>query len=160
MRLLLCLLFLMPIVGCVGEAERVEVEEPEMDEETQSFDLSSYQWTHRPLVVFGPVGDPRLIRQQTLINDRNAGLLDRDMIVIIVTGNAASLREPQEAETTQLSPIDAAALRERFDVHDGEFAILLVGKDGGQKHRESTPTPLSVFFEKIDRMPMRQREMR
>lgn len=74
------------------------------------------------------------------------------------------------------SPTDARVVRQRvlFDkegratrerhmvlvVIPGErFAVLLVGKDGGEKHRWTTPVLMKEIFGLVDAMPMRRREM-
>ena len=55
---------------------------------------------------------------------------------------------------------EAEALRQRFHVAPEDFVMVLVGKDGGEKHRYTDPAALLRSLEDIDQMPMRQREMR
>jgi hypothetical protein len=57
-------------------------------------------------------------------------------------------------------PEGSAAARGRFRVEDGPFAAVLVGRDGGEKHRSTEPVVPEGLFEVIDAMPMRRREMR
>ena len=45
-------------------------------------------------------------------------------------------------------------------MEDGTFAAILVGKDGGEKHRSVEPISPQTLFDLIDAMPMRQREIR
>lgn len=40
------------------------------------------------------------------------------------------------------------------------FRIILFGKDGGIKYQSDTPISPKVLFDIIDRMPMRQQEMK
>ena len=54
----------------------------------------------------------------------------------------------------------STAARSRFGVEDGTFAAVLVGKDGGEKHRSAGPIAHRKLFDLIDAMPMRQREIR
>ena len=54
----------------------------------------------------------------------------------------------------------AQALRDRYSVGSEDFAVLLIGKDGGVKRRAGLNTDLSEIFLQIDGMPMRQQEMR
>ncbi len=46
----------------------------------------------------------------------------------------------------------------RFDAKS--FSIILVGKDGGEKLRRTTPLPPDELFALVDAMPMRRAEMR
>ena len=40
-----------------------------------------------------------------------------------------------------------------------DFSVLLIGKDGGVKRRSTEVLDAWEFFDQIDTMPMRQREM-
>jgi Domain of unknown function (DUF4174) len=59
-----------------------------------------------------------------------------------------------------LSSEAASALRKRYNVRQGVFAVLLVGKDGGVKLNHQNETRLEDIFALIDFMPMRREEMR
>lgn len=52
------------------------------------------------------------------------------------------------------------AAREQFGIEAETFAIVLVGKDGGEKFRSAEPVGPRDLFDRIDSMPMRRREMR
>ena len=41
-----------------------------------------------------------------------------------------------------------------------EFAVVLIGRDGGEKFRSDGPVSVEELFSKIDEMPVRRREMR
>ena len=69
-----------------------------------------------------------------------------------------------EGETGKLggdpvSPEEVARLRETFDILDGRFTVVLIGKDGGEKFRSCEPVAPQNIFDRIDAMPMRRREM-
>lgn len=59
-----------------------------------------------------------------------------------------------------------AGIRERalrVEYHTGEaeeFAVVLIGHDGGEKLRSGGPISAEELFGKIDEMPMRRREIR
>ena len=53
----------------------------------------------------------------------------------------------------------AAGLRERYGIEPGQFAVILIGKDGGEKYRLYEVPELDGIFALIDGMPMRQNEM-
>ena len=104
--------------------------------------LSEYQWVARVLVVFADTpADPRFIQQMEAIGEDPAALLDRDVVVIVDTDPAAdsAIRE---------------ALRPRG------FAFVLIGKDGAKYLRKPGPWSLRELTRSIDKMPLRQQELR
>ena len=108
-------------------------------------DLNSLQWKNRVLLLFAPEpGNNHLARQEGKLDAERQGLDERDMKVFEITGH---------------SP-EAAALRSRFGVKEDQFAVVLVGKDGGRKLKKTEPVEVSSLFAKIDFMPMRRAEMR
>lgn len=103
--------------------------------------LEAYRWKARPLVVVAPdSADPRFRSQMEAVKAAAAGLKERDMVVL--TGLGAD--DP---------------LRQRFGGEAG-FQVVLVGKDGHIAGRWDRPVALADIFALIDRMPMRQDEMR
>jgi hypothetical protein len=94
---------------------------------------------HRKLLVFRSKRDPVLYQQQMEeLQTHHAELRERD--VVIVEGDEALQRD--------------------FHVPPDEFALVLIGKDGGEKLRRHTLTKVSQLSVIIDAMPMRQAEMR
>ena len=105
-------------------------------------ELSEYQWVKRVLVVFADnPADPRFVQQMEAIRDEPEVLLSRDVIVITDTDPAA------------MSPI-RTALRPRG------FAVVLIGKDGAKYLRKPGPWSLRELTRSIDKMPLRQQELR
>ncbi len=51
-------------------------------------------------------------------------------------------------------------MTETLRVSGGSFVVLLVGKDGGVKRRETAPVTPASLFKTHCVMPMRQQEMR
>ena len=51
-------------------------------------------------------------------------------------------------------------LRSHYRVGAGQFTVILVGKDGGEKYRAERVVDPDELFALIDMMPMRRREMR
>lgn len=103
-------------------------------------DLNQYRWHNRPVVIFAPSAkDADYIQQIAILNHNQAELAERDIIVLSDTSPAAhgQLR-------SQLKPQG--------------FAVVLVGKDGGMKLRDTTPLSAEVLLSTIDRMPMRKAE--
>jgi hypothetical protein len=119
-------------------------------------DFRDYYWKNRPLLLFA--SSPDAPEYRTVIqglNSHSARIVDRDMVVIEVfeTGLVRVDARPLPAE-------NAEKLRQRFEVAEGMLTAILIGKDGGQKLRQSGSIDLPEIFALIDTMPMRQREMR
>lgn len=115
--------------------------------------LQPWTWQARPLLVFSPAADdPRLHRQRALLAPHLAGAADRQLIRFEI-GSDFVATFPEQAD----SP-NADALREHYRVAPMEFVVLLVGKDGGLKLRETEPVDACRLFTLIDGMPMRRRE--
>ncbi len=99
--------------------------------------LDAYRWRARPVVVVASESDPRAKAQAGLLAAARAALLERDVVVI------------EAAPETPLG--------RRFGPG---FAVVLVGKDGGEKARWREPVDPQAITREIDGMPMRQQEMR
>ncbi|RIV19361.1 DUF4174 domain-containing protein [Fibrisoma montanum] len=106
------------------------------------------KWQQRILIVYAPSDQSADYRQQKeLLADETAGLDDRDMLVI-------------DALENRLATADKTYLRDNLNVTPGNFAVLLIGKDGGVKIRQTKPLATKALFATIDGMSMRQQEMR
>ncbi len=104
-------------------------------------DLTQYRWHNRPLVIFAPSKtDPAYITQMSMLEKQQAELAERDIIVLIDT-----------------SPTANGTLRKQLNPKG--FEVVLVGKDGGMKLRETTPLDTEVLLSTIDKMPMRQAKL-
>ena len=55
---------------------------------------------------------------------------------------------------------DAHTMRDRFEVGQNEFQVILIGKDGTEKIRSDEAISSDYLFEAIDAMPMRRLEMK
>ncbi|MEM6305787.1 MAG: DUF4174 domain-containing protein [Pseudomonadota bacterium] len=107
-----------------------------------SVDLNEYRWKNRPVVVFADSDqDPAFIEQIELLQARADDLLERDVVVL-----------------TDTDPAARSALR--LKMRPRGFMLVLVGKDGGIKLRKPFPWDVREISRSIDKMPMRQREIR
>ncbi|MGJ8625746.1 MAG: DUF4174 domain-containing protein [Sulfitobacter sp.] len=105
-------------------------------------DLSQFHWKKRPVVVFADsADDPAFIEQLELLHAREGELIERDVVVLTDTDPAAR------------SPL-------RLKMRPRGFMLVLVGKDGGVKLRKPFPWDVREITRSIDKMPMRQREIR
>ena len=104
--------------------------------------LAEHLWQARPLVIFAPSDtDPRLLQQQSMIEAQQAELDERDVIVFYDT-----------------TPEANSELREKF--HPRGFQVVLIGKDGQVKLRKPFPWDVREISRIIDKMPLRQQEIR
>lgn len=105
-------------------------------------DLNEFRWKKRPVVVFADSeDDPAFIEQMALLRTREAELLERDVIVLTDTDPAAR------------SPV-------RLKMRPRGFMLVLVGKDGAIELRKPFPWSVREISRSIDKMPIRQREIR
>lgn len=120
------------------------------------FDIASYKWKNRVLLVFAPSDQNTNYQQQVqLFKQHQQGLNERDLLLVTVLEKGTSYSNQQVIDTAS-----AAKLRQRFNINDNDFRVVLVGKDGGAKRQDSTVVQAETIFREIDAMPMRQQEMR
>ena len=104
--------------------------------------LNQFKWKNRPVVVFADTDDdPAFIEQMELLRSREAALLERDVVVITDTNPEAR------------SDI-------RMKLRPRGFMLAILGKDGGVKLRKPFPWDVREISRSIDKMPIRQREIR
>ncbi|AWM34593.1 DUF4174 domain-containing protein [Hymenobacter nivis] len=102
---------------------------------------------HRFLLVGAPSTEhPDFKRQKALLAAAADQLQARDFQVLDVFYD-------------QLSPADRQ-LVQRLGLHPPAFGVVLVGKDGGAKRSSAKPLLPDDLFGTVDKMPMRQQEMR
>jgi len=117
--------------------------------------LQGLQDTSRPLLIFAPSPtDTQLEIQLRTLRENAAGVAERDLVVI-----AVPYQSPSPTQAT-LTDDGATAARRRFRVAPGDFTVILIGKDGGEKLRSGRPLRFDTLRETIDAMPMRQEEIR
>jgi hypothetical protein len=109
---------------------------------------NAFSGKYRVLLVFSPSEvhpDYRQTKRET--KENSAGIEERDMAVFYLVDRDASIEEEQRR------------LRERYGIAEEQFAVILIGKDGGEKLRRLEHVPIETVFALIDTMPMRRREM-
>ena len=110
--------------------------------------IKAQHWQKRVLLLVAPRPENAQFRQQReLLATVPDGLRDRDFLVL-------------EACYQQLPPADQRFLTQKLGLTADQFAVVLIGKDGGVKRLETNPLPPASLFETVDRMPMRREEMR
>lgn len=117
--------------------------------------LGAVRWQARPLLIFAPNQQHADVqRQLSAVAENRAQLLDRDMLVYLITTDGVIKAVGEGPD------LNATKLRQTFGVDSDEMLALLVGKDGGVKRRARLPVRLETLFALIDSMPMRREEMR
>lgn len=141
---LLALLWAAPLAAAQEAPELLErwQEEPRAAYPVGEAELEDFEFRARPIIVFadGP-GDPQFERQMGFLAERIDELAARDVIVLIDTAPEAR------------SPI-RRALRPRG------FAVILIGKDGRIAQRKPAPFTGRELIHAIDKLPLRQQEIR
>ncbi|NBB90320.1 MAG: DUF4174 domain-containing protein [Spirochaetes bacterium] len=137
---------------------------------SEGFSMDRFRWNNRPLVVFAPsVENDDYVEQLRRLEDAARELADRDMVVIhalddtgpsSAVGGRIELFDTSSPRRETLSAGAVASLRDTYGVGEQEYAVLLIGKDGGVKLRSAEPVSTAALFSLIDSMPMRRREMR
>lgn len=127
-----------------------------LNAEPETNPLVSERWEHRPLVLLTPSTQEQAYRAyMSQLDARQSAFEDRDMVRYVLTPDAA-MRAGNALSTEARDALAAAIDAESIE----EPGFVLVGKDGTVKMRGSLETSLDAIFERIDGMPMRQREMR
>lgn len=117
--------------------------------------LSQLKDQFRPLLIFAPrPDDSRLEIQVRTLQEHAPEAGDRDLAVIALPYESPS------PSRLQLNPAEAAAARRRFGIAPGDFAVILLGKDGSEKLRSVKPLSMKSLEQIIDVMPMRRDEMK
>lgn len=118
---------------------------------TTQFNLTQFRWKNRPLLIFAVGETPELQKQRDACQRNRDALAERDIVVIEVIGaDTGHLYDPTTGRTQRLVEEDVRRLRLDYDVLLGDFAVVLLGKDGTEKRRDRGPVDLQPIFEQID----------
>lgn len=117
--------------------------------------LTELRHTARPLLIFAArPDDPLLEIQLRNLQEHPAAAAERDLVPV-----AVPVANPSPT-AAHLSAAEATEVRRRFKIAPADFAVILIGKDGGEKLRSPKPFSMHQLSETIDAMPMRQDELR
>lgn len=124
-----------------SETDTTQEENPPVYEAFE-VNLGDFLWEKRPIVVFADTAaDPRFTKQLELLAARKTALADRDVVII-----------------TDTDPDTLSELRKKLRPRG--FMLALVGKDGQVKLRKPVPWDVRELSRVIDKMPLRQQELR
>ena len=109
---------------------------------TSDVDLEDMIWAARPLIIFAnsPL-DPTFKQQMALLQESFEVLVERDVMVVVDT-----------------SPNSKSILRK--NLRPKGFVWVLIGKDGTVKLRKPFAWDMRELSRVIDKMPMRQQEIK
>ena len=98
------------------------------------------QINERQILIFGSDEQPLLVQQQlALFSKEDAGMKERQIKIIVVK--------------------KYESLSKKYAVKQGDFTVILIGKDGSEKFRTHELFTTEKLFSLIDAMPMRRAEM-
>ncbi len=119
--------------------------------------LAAMHDCYRPLLVFAASADDSQLQAQiSQLQSNSDGSKERQLLLvpILLPGGNLSLPEIHTPSAT-FTPEEEAAARSKFHQHSN-FEVVLLGKDGGEKLRSTTPISFEKLQSLIDAMPMRQ----
>ena len=151
------------ISGCASSVSDSTSQEKE-ESEQRMLDLSQFKWKSRPLFLLTESPQhPNYEQQLSHLQGQEAELVDRDMVVFHVFKSGEAYYQVPDSSAS-LKKIDleqesANSLLNIMGYNGSGFHLVLVGKDGTMKFRDTIPVEMDKIYEIIDAMPMRQAEM-
>lgn len=127
------------------------------------FRLDAHRGEHRLLLVFAPSDrtEEKLAIQMEYLDGHEDGFQERELLLLTLTGtDEGGLQETPGADAKVLTEGSIRRLRDRFDVPEDAFRVILVGKEGIEKRRDAVPVAARSVFDSIDATPTRQKEIR
>jgi hypothetical protein len=105
-----------------------------------NFNTMSQSSSNRHLLIFGNEENRALVQQQLHLLDTSPNDVNERKLKITVVEKENSLYK-------------------KYNVKTAQFTVILIGKDGTEKHRTNTLLQMQELFTIIDAMPMRRAEM-
>jgi Domain of unknown function (DUF4174) len=122
--------------------------------------LTQMRRCYRPLLVFSPSGtDARLVKQQSALDEAADDMMDRFVLFVPVLTKASNYQSPLDTPYAILPQKELAAIRNRFQIPENQFTVLLLGEDGTIKLHSTIPVTISHLNSLIDSMPDRKLEI-
>ena len=144
-------------VFAFGQTQR---EQPTAACPAQPATLRAMHGCYRALLVFAPALDsPQLVEQFNQLKPNAVAMRSRKLLYVPIVPEGHNQPIPTtRVPTARLSEDELAAVHHRFKVEPGDFLVILIGEDGGQKLDSKTPVTMDQLDHLIDSMPMRQKE--
>ena len=117
--------------------------------------LAEFAWQKRQLIVFTPSQQNEAFKRfQAFKTEYAEDFAERKLQVWTIEAG-----KPVLLEGKQNSRVTAKAFYDRFAVKTGEFQVILIGYDQGEKLRQRAFN-IDDLLGEIDQMPMRRQEIR
>ncbi len=118
--------------------------------------LERFRHRQRLLLVFAASFEDGLAEAELgHLSGHRLELVRRDVTLVLVPADGLG-----RAGDEVIGPATCRWLHERFGLEASQFALVLVGKDGTEKLRQTGRADLAEILAAIDAMPMRQQEIR
>jgi len=128
---------------------------------THPSSLGAMRNCYRPLLIFSASkDDPKLEKQLNELRTHVADISERNVLVVVMVadGSYPSSGQLANVPVATVDRDEARRIRSQFQIGNDDFVALLVGKDGGEKSRQTAVFPVAKLNATIDAMPMRQAE--
>ncbi len=125
-----------------------------------SQDIDTHRWEHRLLIIKSATDQHPSYQAQLLeIHNSERGYEERKLLVYHIIGDNYILRSPGKKEMMATGKV-SSRIEELIIDTSNDFEVILIGLDGGVKHRTDHLLTTDVLFGIIDVMPMRKAELR
>lgn len=123
---------------------------------SQSIEIPGpYKWKNRIVLVFSPEKSTNIEKQMAVFSNHQKGMQERDLLVFEIRNE--SIYHPNGDRDGKKA---ADRLRNKYRIAENEFSVILIGKDGTEKLRQSEVLNAEKLFTIIDGMPMRRQEIK
>lgn len=114
-----------------------------------SQNLDTHLWENRVIVISSDKDNEAFAEKQfTLLKLKRQELIDRKLVVYKCVENSCVLDDFKNSEKLV-----------RINKKAKGFSVKLIGLDGGEKYKSKQVEDAKVFFNLIDKMPMRRQEL-
>lgn len=117
--------------------------------------IDTHKWKNRVLIF--SAASPTNIgykRQEQLMSKGKKGMKERDLVIYKLYDD-----HWVDYKGNLLTKKQASTIRRAYEIPEGQFMVVLIGKDGGVKMRKNDIVSTREIFALIDTMPMRKQEM-
>jgi len=123
-------------------------------QKTVSAALNDYAWEKRQLIVFSENEENNEYQKfKQVLKESHTDITERKLHTWHIIGD-----QPVFLNETKRDDVNNQAFRDRYNVKNHEFRLILIGYDQGEKQRQEAVS-MERLFSAIDSMPMRIREM-
>jgi hypothetical protein len=118
--------------------------------------IDIHRWDKRVLLILSPSSNSDVaLKQLKELEMNEAGMKERNLVIYKIS------KEPSSALNSEMEDwIINPTLYKSYCDDQETFKIILIGLDGGIKHRKSAFLKAEDLFAIIDAMPMRKSEMK